>query len=62
MKTFHINGRKTYYVCTSIEAEDEFEAEVEFHKMDLSDFHEVVDEQSNIEEIWSEEEKADTDE
>ena len=57
MKTFHINGRKSYYVCTTIEAEDEQEAANEFQKVELEDCDEVCEEASFVEEIFSDEDE-----
>ena len=57
MKTFHINGRKSYYVCTTIEAEDEQEAINEFQRIELDDCDEVSEEQSFVEEIFSDEDE-----
>ncbi len=61
MKTFHINGRKSYYVCTTIEAEDEQEAANEFQRIELDDCDEVCEEESFVEEIFSDEGEEDED-
>ncbi len=47
-----MNGRKTYHVTVSIDAEDEEEAIEDFHRLELRDCDEVEEADSVVDEIY----------